>query len=780
MLKRLPFFALVLSLLMLPSIASATAIALSASTLPAGHSTVMTVTVAGTGTAFSGSPFTVTNSVTGTTTVSIASQTVSTATAATLTLKTGQGTGTATVSDGAGDTATITVAQEVLTITLANGATSIPLYGSSAATISSNVGFWTVDHPAFAVPTAGGLAPINGAADLPAALIASAVAWPTNTTATCTLTAGNVSGVIQLADPSVALAPAGAGPVVVAYAGSLAGDVLQAANPATSTPVTPGSLTWKTKTYLPRYFALDAGIGTLAYDPSVTADYTLTGPAPTISGSTGAFTETSGTTSALQGAYSWQGTSDHTSVYINPAASAGTLIRTGIYRAAGNYDYAEYNATTGLITLAARNIATSAVTTLATITDLRTTPFTLHFVANHEYWSVWRDSPSATAPYQLELSASGAFAGAENYYYYTTSVLYHERTEIAYSAAPGTASISGISAGYFGGLGVSDCQMVTYEDGTPFTRNGLYYFTSDTPGAVSSLVTTTSLNEWDHDAIFSYDPITQAIVQVGQIPFNDSASTTYTDDGANPSIMYDRTTSSWIYSGGFAYVSGVNYFGYSTFASDPTLGGVVRLSQPTAYLPVNGTTAGITRTYDSCIAHDPVSRLWYIGGVSNNSGAFANQQLYLYSCPTRTGTYSLVGNTSVGTIWWEGARFVQVNKTLQLWAGYADMSGSPTGAAATYDPIGCFDLTFTRQGDLTLNTAVLGSGATHIMHPCTFRLPTPDGHYRYRMIGWNSPNLLINSLTLTSSYGQMWTADSNQLFNPVPDAATVGTKRKTQ
>jgi hypothetical protein len=80
-----------------------TSISLSPNTGTTGTSG--TVAVTGTGTSFSGSPF----SLTGGTGASITSQSVSSATAASINVNYGSATGTLTVSDGAGDTANITV-----------------------------------------------------------------------------------------------------------------------------------------------------------------------------------------------------------------------------------------------------------------------------------------------------------------------------------------------------------------------------------------------------------------------------------------------------------------------------------------------------------------------------------------------------------------------------------------------------------------------------------------------------------------------------------------------
>lgn len=101
-------------------------------------------------------------------------------------------------------------------------------------------------------------------------------------------------------------------------------------------------------------------------------------------------------------------------------------------------------------------------------------------------------------------------------------------------AAAGTASVSHFCGGYTGALGSRDYRFVTYSDGTPYKRNGLFYFLGTK--ANSDTYTTNSM------ALWSFDPISLATVLIGHMFMPSAGSLGSSYSGA---LSFNPLTGVW-------------------------------------------------------------------------------------------------------------------------------------------------------------------------------------------------------------------------------------------
>lgn len=120
----------------------------------------------------------------------------------------------------------------------------------------------------------------------------------------------------------------------------------------------------------------------------------------------------------------------------------------------------------------------------------------------------------------------------------------------AYQSVAGTQLVSTIRAGAVGGTGLRDHNFVTYEDGTPLRVNGLYYLTATigSPGSNTNSSSAAANITAGHMGVFSYEPATDAIRQVGEILAyrqpQDGSAAAYVGDHAGK-LVYDRTARCW-------------------------------------------------------------------------------------------------------------------------------------------------------------------------------------------------------------------------------------------
>jgi hypothetical protein len=116
----------------------------------------------------------------------------------------------------------------------------------------------------------------------------------------------------------------------------------------------------------------------------------------------------------------------------------------------------------------------------------------------------------------------------------------------AYQTNAGTQTIADFRAGPFGGTGLRDIDLITYEDGTPYITNGLMFMTA-TVGAPGSSSSSTNSIATTHMGIFSYDPTSSELKQCGRMisyRTGNSGTPRYLGDCAGQ-LIFDRDDDLW-------------------------------------------------------------------------------------------------------------------------------------------------------------------------------------------------------------------------------------------
>lgn len=214
-------------------------------------------------------------------------------------------------------------------------------------------------------------------------------------------------------------------------------------------------------------------------------------------------------------------------------------------------------------------------------------------------------------------------------------------------------TVTKFAAAYMPAVGVTNPRIVTYKDGTPYTRWGHYFFTQTIYGASG-----------DFDAcgtgLFAFNQNTYRATLIGHVFFDLSGV------GITHSVplhlIYDDTTDEWICLGG-TWAPGLVSTGvdltYGTTTKDITAGGTFVI--PVDAITVSGASASSCSLYDGTARWDSANSKWRVGCVITavRSGWSGSQHYPAYLEGTSLTSLSLVRqDTSHGAM--DGAQWAKV------------------------------------------------------------------------------------------------------------------------
>ncbi|MEG9430765.1 hypothetical protein [Terriglobus sp. ADX1] len=254
------------------------------------------------------------------------------------------------------------------------------------------------------------------------------------------------------------------------------------------------------------------------------------------------------------------------------------------------------------------------------------------------------------------------------------------------------------SVSNFGGVGLRDYSWVTYEDGTPYEEEGLFYFTATLGGYNDG--TSDAVFAGSHMGVFTFDPLSYRIKQVGRVLWSDTAGALRYICGHHAGqIVFDRTRKCWMVTAtsfGLFDRTGLTQIVGDTRYTAPLVGTHIMVANAIAF-------PGGHSTWDA--QWMLVGSTWYVAATVDDGTGKSKVGLYtadLATPYTITAGSFLVHATANAR---EGTKLVNTGGgTVRLLAGETNTS---TVYVYTLSP-------FAVVGSLTTpNTTALGTPAQH-------------------------------------------------------------------
>jgi len=222
------------------------------------------------------------------------------------------------------------------------------------------------------------------------------------------------------------------------------------------------------------------------------------------------------------------------------------------------------------------------------------------------------------------------------------------------STAADSHTIDAVRMGTFGHVGMRDYRLVTFDDGTPIERNGMYYLAATCAG-LSKQVDQQSTRA-SYTGIFEFNPHTYSLRQTAAIFFERSGRRVGDHGGT---IIYDRATKRWVvFASNFGdYTTGTSkYSNYVAYFDADILNGVHIASAPTQWLVPDLANGSPDYTWSPDIKR--IGGVWYVTWVDSSGGeeSFGT----LATADTVEGPFTIITRTNAMSVNYEAATFARV------------------------------------------------------------------------------------------------------------------------
>jgi len=247
----------------------------------------------------------------------------------------------------------------------------------------------------------------------------------------------------------------------------------------------------------------------------------------------------------------------------------------------------------------------------------------------------------------------------------------------------------------FDGVGMRDFSVVTYEDGTPYEEEGLYYVTATCAGYKDS--SSDAPYAGAYMGVFSFDPLTYKMQKVGRILWTSTVGSTYICGHHAGQVVFNRNSKAWIVT--------ASTFGLVDVGDGIRICGDIRYSSP-----LRGTCIAVANPITFPIANFMwdaqwmlVGSTWYIAVTVSDSGT---SKVGLYTASLSTPFTIVAGSfLSPGGNAREGTKLVNTgNGTVRLLAGETNTNTVHVYLLAPFTEIGTLT---------TPNLTGLGQPAQH-------------------------------------------------------------------